>query len=255
MPDDPQSTPYIEFKRVSKAFGDNRVLDDVSFDVRAGETVCILGRSGVGKSVSLHHIMGFLKPDSGRVIVAHEDVTDYDEMQMEAIRKKVTMVFQNGALFDSLTVGENIAFPLRERRDLTEDQIYQIIDGLLQMVGVGHMRDLLPSDLSTGMKRSVAIARALAAQPECVLYDEPTTMVDPLMAQLLGDLIKRLKIQLHLTSVVVTHDMRLAKKLADRVVFLHEAKAIFFGTYSDMEKSPEPIVQEFLELDELKIEV
>jgi len=255
MPDDPQSTPYIEFKHVSKAFGDNRVLDDVSFDVRAGETVCILGRSGVGKSVSLHHIMGFLKPDSGRVIVAHEDVTDYDEMQMEAIRKKVTMVFQNGALFDSLTVGENIAFPLRERRDLTEDQIYQIIDGLLQMVGVGHMRDLLPSDLSTGMKRSVAIARALAAQPECVLYDEPTTMVDPLMAQLLGDLIKRLKIQLHLTRVVVTHDMRLAKKLADRVVFLHEAKAIFFGTYSDMEKSPEPIVQEFLELDELKIEV
>jgi phospholipid/cholesterol/gamma-HCH transport system ATP-binding protein len=256
MPDDPQrATPYIEFQHVSKSFGEKRVLDDVSFDVRSGETLCILGRSGVGKSVSLHNIMGFLKPDSGRVIVAHEDVTDYDDVQMEAIRKKVTMVFQNGALFDSLTVGENIAFPLRERGDLTEDQIYQIVDGLLQMVGVGHMRDLLPSDLSTGMKRSVAIARALAAQPECVLYDEPTTMVDPLMAQLLGDLIKRLKIQLHLTSVVVTHDMRLAKKLADRIVFLHEAKAIFFGTYAQMEKSPEPIVQEFLELDELKIEV
>src|SRR5258707_419807 len=243
MPNDLQSTPYIEFKHVSKSFGDKRILDNVSFDVRAGETVCILGRSGVGKSVSLHHIMGFLKPDSGRVIVAHEDVTDYDEMQMEAIRKKVTMVFQNGALFDSLTVGENIAFPLRERRDLTEDQIYQIIDGLLQMVGVGHMRDLLPSDLSTGMKRSVAIARALSAQPECVLYDEPTTMVDPLMAQLLGDLIKRLKIQLHLTSVVVTHDMRLAKKLADRIVFLHEGKAIFVGTYADMEKRGQPTVQ------------
>src|ERR1700747_1502209 len=211
MADNLQATPYIEFKHVSKAFGDNRVLDDVSFNVRDGETVCILGRSGGGKSVSLHHIMGFLKPDSGRVIVAHEDVTDYDELQMEAIPKKVTMVFQNGALFDSLTVGENIAFPLRERRDLTEDQIYQIVDGLLEMVGVGHMRDLLPSDLSTGMKRSCAIARALAAQPECVLYDEPTTMVDPLMAQLLGDLIKRLKIQLHLTSVVVTHDMRLLK--------------------------------------------
>jgi phospholipid/cholesterol/gamma-HCH transport system ATP-binding protein len=256
MPDDPQlATPYIEFQHVSKSFGEKRVLDDVSFDVCSGETLCILGRSGVGKSVSLHHIMGFLKPDSGRVIVAHEDVTDYDDVQMEAIRKKVTMVFQNGALFDSLPVGENIAFPLRERGDLTEDQIYQIVDGLLQMVGVAHMRDLLPSDLSTGMKRSVAIARALAAQPECVLYDEPTTMVDPLMAQLLGDLIKRLKIQLHLTSVVVTHDMRLAKKLADRIVFLHEAKAIFFGTYAQMEKSPEPIVQEFLELDELKIEV
>ena len=122
--------------------------------------------------------------------------------------------------------------------------------GLLDMVGVKEMRDQLPSDLSTGMKRSVAIARALAAQPECVLYDEPTTMVDPLMAQLLGDLIKRLKIQLHLTSVVVTHDMRLAKKLADRVVFLHEARAIFFGTYAEMEKCEEPIVQEFLKLDE-----
>jgi phospholipid/cholesterol/gamma-HCH transport system ATP-binding protein len=253
MPDERQTAPYIDFRHVSKAFGDNRVLDDVSFNVRAGETVCILGRSGVGKSVSLHHIMGFLKPDAGRVIVAYEDITDFTEEQLEPIRKKVTMVFQNGALFDSLTVGENIAFPLRERKDLTEDQIYQIIDGLLEMVGVGHMRDLLPSDLSTGMKRSVAIARALAAQPECVLYDEPTTMVDPLMAQLLGDLIKRLKIQLHLTSVVVTHDMRLAKKLADRVVFLYEAKAIFFGTYGEMERCSEPIIQEFLELDELKI--
>src|SRR5437899_2602648 len=121
-------------------------------------------------------------------------------------------------------------------------------------VGVKEMRDLLPSDLSTGMKRSVAIARALAAQPECVLYDEPTTMVDPLMAQLLGDLIKRLKIQLHLTSVVVTHDMRLAKKLADRVVFLHEAKVLFFGTYPEMERCEEPVVKEFLELDELKLE-
>jgi phospholipid/cholesterol/gamma-HCH transport system ATP-binding protein len=254
MSNESKVLPYIDFQHVSKAFGDNRVLDDVSFNVRAGETVCILGRSGVGKSVSLHNIMGFLKPDSGRVIVAHEDITDYTEMQLEAVRKKVTMVFQNGALFDSLTVGENVAFPLRERKDLTEDQIYQIVDGLLEMVGVGHMRDLLPSDLSTGMKRSVAIARALSAQPECVLYDEPTTMVDPLMAQLLGDLIKRLKIQLHLTSVVVTHDMRLAKKLADRVVFLYEARAIFFGTYAEMEKCGEPIVQEFLELDELKIE-
>jgi phospholipid/cholesterol/gamma-HCH transport system ATP-binding protein len=246
--------PYIEFRDVSKAFGDNVVLDHVSFDVLAGETVCILGRSGVGKSVSLHHIMGFLKPDSGRVIVAGQDITDYAEDQLELIRKKVTMVFQNGALFDSLTVAENVAFPLRETKELSEEQIFQIIDGLLQMVGVQQMKDLLPSDLSTGMKRSVAIARALAARPECVLYDEPTTMVDPLMAQLLGDLIKRLRIQLNLTGIVVTHDMRLAQKLADRVVFLHEGKAIFFGTYADMEKCTEPIVQEFLELDELKLE-
>jgi phospholipid/cholesterol/gamma-HCH transport system ATP-binding protein len=254
MSANPQPSPYIQFNDVSKAFGDNVVLDHVCFDVLPAETVCILGRSGVGKSVSLHHIMGFLKPDSGRVIVAGEDITDYAEQQLQQIHKKVTMVFQNGALFDSLTVGENVAFPLRESRELTEEQIFQIVDGLLQMVGVQEMRDLLPSDLSTGMKRSVAIARALAARPECVLYDEPTTMVDPLMAQLLGDLIKRLKLQLNLTSIVVTHDMRLAKKLADRVVFLHEAKAIFFGPYPDMEKSTEPIIQEFLQLDELTIE-
>jgi len=248
-----QIGPYIEFKDVSKSFGTKCVLDHVSFSVMPAETVCILGRSGVGKSVSLHHIMGFLKPDSGRVIVAFEDITDYGEADLERIRKKVTMVFQNGALFDSLTVAENVAFPLRERKDLNEDQIFQVVDGLLEMVGVKEMKDLLPSDLSTGMKRSVAIARALAARPDCVLYDEPTTMVDPLMAQLLGDLIKRLKAQLHLTSVVVTHDMRLAKKLADRIVFLHEAKALFFGTYPEMEKCDEPIIQEFLTLDEVEL--
>jgi len=254
MPDTVQR-PYIEFREVSKAFGDNVVLDRVSFNVKPAETVCILGRSGVGKSVSLQLLMGFLKADSGRVIVAGEDVTDFSEEQMAAIRKKVTMVFQNGALFDSLTVGENVAFPLRESGGLSEVQIFEIVDGLLKMVGVQEMRDLLPSDLSTGMKRSVAIARALAARPECVLYDEPTTMVDPLMAQLLGDLIKRLKLQLNLTSIVVTHDMRLAEKLADRVVFLYEGKAIFFGTYEEMERSKEPIVQEFLELDELTLGV
>jgi len=248
------STLYIEFREVSKSFGSNHVLDRVSFDVQAGETVCILGRSGVGKSVSLHHIMGFMKPDSGRVTVAGQDITDFTEEQMEPVRKKLTMVFQNGALFDSMTVGENVAFPLRERRTMTEEQIYQIVDGLLEMVAVKPMRELLPSDLSTGMKRSVAIARALAAEPDCVLYDEPTTMVDPLMAQLLGDLIMRLNIQLKLTSVVVTHDMRLAKKLANRVLFLHEGRAVFFGSVAEMEQSREPIIREFLELDELKIE-
>src|SRR5258708_5679872 len=245
------STLYIEFREVSKSFGSNQVLDRVSFDVQAGETVCILGRSGVGKSVSLHHIMGFMKPDSGRVIVAGQDITDFTEEQMELVRKKLTMVFQNGALFDSMTVGENVAFPLRERRTMTEDQIYQIVDGLLEMVGVKPMRELLPSDLSTGMKRSVAIARALASQPEAILYDEPTTMVDPLMANLLGDLIQKLKHQLKLTSIVVTHDMRFAQKLADRVVFLHEGKAIFFGTMAEMEQSDHPILREFLELDAL----
>jgi phospholipid/cholesterol/gamma-HCH transport system ATP-binding protein len=246
-----QTSPYLEFTRVSKAFDGHRVLDDVSFDVLPGETVCIVGRSGVGKSVALQHIMGFLKADSGQVIVAGEDITGYGEEQMERLRKKVTMVFQNGALFDSLSVGENVGFPLRERRDLQEEQVYQIVDGLLQMVGVQEMRDVLPSELSTGMKRSVAIARALAAEPECILYDEPTTMVDPLMAKLLGDLIARLKHQLHLTSVVVTHDMRLAQKLGDRIMFLHEGRVVFFGTPAEMRASQEAIVRDFLKLDEL----
>ena len=248
-------TPYISFENVSKSFGDFDVLKGVSFFVNAGETLCILGRSGVGKSVSLQMLLGFLKPDSGTICVAGEDITGFSEAQLQAIRRKVTMVFQNGALFDSISVGENVAFPLRERGELGEDQIFQVVKGLLEMVGVAGMDSLLPSDLSTGMKRSVAIARALASQPEAVLYDEPTTMVDPLMGQLLGNLIDRLKQQLHLTSIVVTHDMRFAKRLADRVVFLHEGNAHFFGTMKEMEASGDPILQEFLSLDQLVLPV
>ncbi len=243
--------PYISFENVSKSFGDFVVLREVNFFVRPGETLCILGRSGVGKSVSLQILLGFLKPDSGRVLVAGEEITGFDEKQLQAIRRKVTMVFQNGALFDSISVGENVAFPLRERGEMGEEQIFQVVKGLLEMAGVAGMDNLLPSDLSTGMKRSVAIARALASQPEAVLYDEPTTMVDPLMGQLLGNLIERLKEQLHLTSIVVTHDMRFAKKLADRVVFLHEGRAHFFGTMEQMEQQADPILQEFLTRDEL----
>lgn len=247
----PRDTPYIAFEHVSKSFGDLRVLDDVSFSVGAGETLCILGRSGVGKSVSLQQIMGFLKPDSGRIMVAGQDISGFDEKQMETVRKKVTMVFQNGALFDSLSVGENVAFPLRERGQLLEDQIQQVVNGLLDMVGVAGMADLLPSDLSTGMKRSVAIARALSAQPEAILYDEPTTMVDPLMGRLLGNLIQKLKHQLRLTSIVVTHDMRFAERLADRVLFLHQGKAYFFGAMDELKLTDDPFLREFLDLDKL----
>jgi phospholipid/cholesterol/gamma-HCH transport system ATP-binding protein len=241
--------PYIAFEHVSKSFGSLHVLRDISFDVMPGETVCILGRSGVGKSVSLQHIMGFLKPDEGRIFVDGENITPFTEEQMQAVRRKVTMVFQNGALFDSLTVAENVAFPLRERGGLTEDQIVQIVRGLLEMVSVAEMADLLPSDLSTGMKRSVAIARALAAEPQAILYDEPTTMVDPLIARLLGDLIQKLQRQLHLTSIVVTHDVRFAERLADRVLFLHEGRAEFFGTLEEMKRSDDEVLQQFLSLD------
>ena len=247
--------PYIAFEHVYKSFGEFVVLEDVSFWVDPGETLCILGRSGVGKSVSLQMLMGFLKPDSGTILVAGQDIAGFSEVEMQEVRRKVTMVFQNGALFDSISVGENVAFPLRERGSMEEDQILQVVKGLLEMVGVAGMENLLPSDLSTGMKRSVAIARALAAQPGAILYDEPTTMVDPLMGHLLGDLIQRLKHQLHLTSIIVTHDMRFAEKLADRVVFLHDGHARFFGTMEEMRKSDDPILCEFLSLDELVLPV
>ena len=243
--------PFIAFEDVCKSFGDFVVLKDVSFFVNPGETLCILGRSGVGKSVSLQLLMGFLKPDSGTITVAGQNIAGFSEREMQEVRRKVTMVFQNGALFDSITVGENVAFPLRERGNMEEDQILQVVKGLLEMVGVAGMENMLPSDLSTGMKRSVAIARALAAQPSAVLYDEPTTMVDPLMAHLLGDLIQRLKAQMHLTSIVVTHDMRFAEKLADRLVFLHEGTARFFGTVEEMRRSEDPVLREFFSLDEL----
>ncbi len=247
----PQSDPnphYIEFRHVYKTF-DKPVLVDVSFHVDPGETVAIIGRSGVGKSVSLYHIMGFLKPDEGRVIVAHEDITDLPESELRRIRRKVTMVFQSGALFDSLTVAENVLFSLELREDYDAKNKEDVVNGLLEMVDIAHAKDIYPPDLSTGYKRAVAIARALAAQPQCVLYDEPTTMVDPIMAGHLGDLMLRLKKQLKLTSVVVTHDLDLMYKVADRVVVLYEGQVIYFGPVSEMHQSDHPHIQEFLEMD------
>ena len=239
---------YIEFRHVYKTF-DHPVLVDSNFHVNAGETVAIIGRSGVGKSVTLSHIMGFLKPDSGRVIVGHEDITDFPEAELRRIRRKVTMVFQSGALFDSLTVAENVLFSLELRDDYDAQNKEDVVEGLLQMVDIAQARDLYPSDLSTVYKRAEAIARALAAQPQCILYDEPTTMVDPIMSDHLGDLMLRLKKQLKLTSVVVTHDLDLMYKVADRVVFLYEGSVIFFGSVEDLKKSDHPHIQEFLELD------
>ncbi len=253
QPDASGERPFFAFRDVSKSFGDNCVLDRVSFDVKRGETVCIMGRSGVGKSVTLKLIMGFLKPDSGHVVSDSVDITGLNEDQLNEIRKQVTMVFQSGALFDSLSVAENIAFPLEEKRNLNEEQVRQVVDGLLEMLDLGKFRDEYPASLSTGMKRAVAIARALAAQPKGILYDEPTTMVDPLMSQNIADLIQRVKRQVKLTGIVVTHDTRLGKQLADRIVFLHESKVRFFGSVEDFESSQDEVVREFLARDELTL--
>ncbi len=243
---------YIEFRHVYKTF-DKPVLADSNFYVDAGETIAIIGRSGVGKSVSLGHIMGFLKPDKGRVIVAHEDITDYGEAEMRRIRKKVTMVFQSGALFDSMTVGENIEFSLELREDYDMQNKEDVVQGLLDLVDLGDYRDVYPTDLSTGYKRAVAIARALAAQPECILYDEPTTMVDPIMSDHLGNLMLRLKQQLRLTSVVVTHDLELMRKVADRVVILHQGQVIYFGRVSELDKAEHEHIKEFMAMDRVEL--
>ncbi len=243
------SGPLIVFSDVSISFNGRSVLEDVSFSVGRGETLCILGRSGVGKSVSLRLLMGFLKPDSGSILVEGQEITRLGEEGLRAIRKRVTMVFQNGALFDSLSVRENVAFPLRERGGLAEDQLEQIVDRLIGLVGAEDVADALPSSLSTGRKRAVAMARALAAQPEIVLYDEPTTMVDPIIARRLGDLIQRLKHQLGFTGIVVTHDTRFAELLADSVLFLHQGRAEFFGPLQAFLASADPHIREFLTLD------
>lgn len=243
---------YIEFRHVYKTF-DYPVLVDTSFHVDPGETVAIIGRSGVGKSVTLAHIMGFLKPDEGRVIVAHQDITDFTESQLRAIRKKVTMVFQSGALFDSLTVAENILFSLELRDDYSFENKEDVIRGLLEMVDLYEYRDVYPSDLSTGYRRAVAISRALAAQPECILYDEPTTMVDPIMSDHLTNLMLRLKEHLRLTSVVVTHDLELMRRVADRVVFLYDGRVIYFGPVADLHRVDHPHVQEFLAMDRVDV--
>jgi phospholipid/cholesterol/gamma-HCH transport system ATP-binding protein len=241
--------PIVKFENVSISFGERTVLENVNFAVERGQTLCILGRSGVGKSVALRMLMGFLKPDTGSIRVEGQEITELGEDGMQEIRKRVTMVFQNGALFDSLSVRENVAFPLRERGSLDEDQVQQIVDRLIGMVGADDVIDDLPASLSTGRRRAVAIARALASQPEVVLYDEPTTMVDPLIARRLGTIIQKLKRQLGFTSIVVTHDMRFAERLADLVLFLHQGQASFFGPLADFLASEDPNIQQFLALD------
>jgi len=242
---------YFEFRDVCKAFDGRVVLDNVSFNVRRGETCVIMGRSGVGKSVSLKHIMGFLKADSGRIFVDGRDVTDYTERQFGELRSKVTMVFQSGALFDSLTVAENIAFPLEDQIGLTAEDIDAYVMKFAKMLEVEDVLDKVPSELSTGTKRAVAIARALAQNPDAILYDEPTTMVDPIMAGHMSDLIARMKETFHKTSVVVTHDTHLAKRLADTVVFLQDGRAEEFASWAEFEASKDPFLHNFRMQDEL----
>ena len=245
---------YIEFHDVHKAFADHSVLNGVSFGVEEGTTFAILGPSGVGKSVLLTHVVGFLKPDQGIVRVKGISLEGMSETELAEVRKKVQLVFQSGALFDSLSVWENVAFPLMDV-GLGEDLIDEQVAAKLRLVEIEELADLMPSELSTGMKRAVAIARALAAEPEAILYDEPTTMVDPLLSNTINDLIKKMQAQLGLTQMVVTHDIaNCAEKVADRVALLHEGRFVFNGTIEELYHSDNPVVKEFVDEDSYRFE-
>jgi len=245
---------FIEFVDVHKSFDDRKVLDGVSFEVEKGETFAILGPSGVGKTVMLTHAVGLLKPDQGRIIVDGEDITHMSEDQLSRVRRKVQLVFQSGALFDSITVWENVAFPLTDTGH-TDDEIEKKVLETLKLVEIEDLADLMPSELSTGMKRAVAIARAVAAQPKAILYDEPTTMVDPLMSQTINNLVRKMQRQLGLTQMVVTHDIaNCAEKVADRVALLNKGKFVFIGTIPELYQSDHPVVREFVDEDRIRFE-
>jgi ABC-type transporter Mla maintaining outer membrane lipid asymmetry ATPase subunit MlaF len=245
---------FIEFIDVHKSFGDRMILDGVSFTVEKGKTFAILGPSGIGKTVTITHIVGLLKPDSGRIIVDGEDVTNLTEHQLAAVRKKVQLVFQSGALFDSMTVWENVAFPLSDA-GIAGDELERRVREKLHLVEIEDLADLMPSELSTGMKRAVAIARALAVEPQAILYDEPTTMVDPLMSQTINNLIRKMQTQLGMTQIVVTHDIaNCAEKVADRVALLDQGRFVFNGSLSELYASDHPVVHEFVEEDRIRFE-
>jgi phospholipid/cholesterol/gamma-HCH transport system ATP-binding protein len=245
---------FIEFIDVHKSFGDRTILDGVSFTVEKGTTFAILGPSGIGKTVTITHIVGLLKPDSGRIIVDGQDVTSFTERELAPVRKKVQLVFQSGALFDSMTVWENVAFPLADL-DLSEAELERRVQEKLGLVEIEDLKDLMPSELSTGTKRAVAIARALAVEPEAILYDEPTTMVDPLMSQTINSLIRKMQRQLGMTQIVVTHDIaNCAEKVADRVALLDKGKFAFIGSMAELYASNHPVVHEFVEEDRIRFE-
>jgi phospholipid/cholesterol/gamma-HCH transport system ATP-binding protein len=204
--------------------------------------------------VTLTHVVGLLKPDAGKVIVDGEDITGMDESRLAAVRKKVQLVFQSGALFDSLTVRENVAFPLNDT-GRSDEEVERRVEEKLRLVEIEELADLMPSELSTGMKRAVAIARALAAEPQAILYDEPTTMVDPLLSQTINGLIRKMQKQLGMTQIVVTHDIaNCAEKVADRVALLDKGKFVFIGTMAELYHSTHPVVREFVEEDRIRFE-
>ncbi len=238
--------PFVEFHDVYKAYGTKHVLRGANLQVFRGEVLVILGGSGTGKSVTLRHMLGLEAPDSGRVIVEEEDVTDLPEEELYRIRKKFGMLFQSGALFDSMTVFENVAFPLREHTDMSEEEIARNVREKLELVNLPNTEHLMPVDLSGGMRKRVGLARSIVLDPKVILYDEPTTGLDPITSQTINELIIDLQAKLSVTSVVVTHDIHSAFSVGDRIAFLHQGVFEWVGSMDEARDSDHPKLREFL---------
>lgn len=245
----------ISLRQLNITFGTHTVLDNIDLDVYKGETLAVLGPSGTGKSTVLRSMIGLLEPNGGQIFIQGEDVSGLDEDGWNRLRMKMGMVFQYSALFDFLTVGENVAFGLRQHTDKSDEEIQVIVTQMLDLVGLPGTQDLYPAELSGGMKKRVGLARAIAVNPEIVLYDEPTAGLDPIMSRNISRLIKKTQEQLHVTSVLVTHDMQSAFYAADRVAMLYEGHIVAIGTAEEMKNSTNPIVKAFIEGREIKEQV
>ncbi len=245
----------ISLRQLNITFGTHTVLDNIDLDVYKGETLAVLGPSGTGKSTVLRSMIGLLDPNGGQIFIQGEDVSGLDEDGWNRLRMKMGMVFQYSALFDFLTVGENVAFGLRQHTDKSDEEIQGIVTQMLDLVGLPGTQDLYPAELSGGMKKRVGLARAIAVNPEIVLYDEPTAGLDPIMSRNISRLIKKTQEQLHVTSVLVTHDMQSAFYAADRVAMLYEGHIVAIGTAEEMKNSTNPIVKAFIEGREIKEQV
>ena len=237
----------IEVRQLSKSFGGRPVLHEVNLTMEEGKTLVVLGRSGCGKSVVLKHLIGLLKPDAGCVLVDGEDITGLPERKLTEVRRKIGMLFQSAALFDSMSVERNLAFPLRELGMTDEREIDARVAEALDMVGLGGEQMKMPADLSGGMRKRVGLARTIVGRPRCVLYDEPTTGLDPITSDSINRMIRRLQRKLGVTSIVVTHDMKTAFHCADRVALLHEGRVHFDGTVEDLRASTDPVITDFIE--------
>ena len=236
----------IELKQVSKSFGNRHILNGVNLSVADGETLVILGASGSGKSTILKLIIGLLQPDAGDVLIHGQNVTAITEDAWNKVRRHMGMVFQYSALFDSMTIGENVAFGLRQHENMTEEQIQTVVREKLHMVGLDGIESLMPSSLSGGMKKRVRLARAIALNPEIILYDEPTAGLDPIRSTAISHLIRDMQEKMNVTSIVVTHDMKSAGEIADRMAFLYEGSFLAIGTPDELYQSPDPRVQQFI---------